>query len=180
MAFLTPEDQIKDINIPTGGIVVDFGAGSGAYTNAAAVAVGPGGKVYAVDINRELLTKVKRDAEKQGFNNVDVIWGDVERIGSTKIRDHIADLIILSNIIFQLDDVDGMMKELLRVLKIDGKVFVVDWTASYGGIGPAEGKVYGEEKARNLFSKHHFILEKPVPAGDYHYAFLASRTPETA
>ncbi len=179
MAFLTPEEQLNEIHVEQGATVADFGAGTGAYTFVAAKDVGIHGKVYAIDINRDLLEKVKSEGLKVGLENIDVIWGDIEREGSTKLRGGTVDLVIIANILFQVEDKDGMIKEMLRVLKPFGKVFVADWSDSFGGVGPHPEQVFPEAKARELFTKHHFTIEKPVAAGDYHYAFLAMRTQAT-
>ena len=52
-------------------VVADFGAGSGYYTERLARAVGPSGKVLAVDLQPEMLEMVGARAKKLGFTNIE-------------------------------------------------------------------------------------------------------------
>jgi SAM-dependent methyltransferase len=65
--------------IQAGMEIADLGAGSGFYTIAAAKALISTGRVYAVDAQKDLLTKIKNNAVSQGLYNVEVIWGDIEK-----------------------------------------------------------------------------------------------------
>ena len=67
--------------------VADLGAGSGHYTLAAAKKVGESGRVYAIEVQKDLLTRIKNLAQTEHINNVEVIWGDVENRGGTKLKD---------------------------------------------------------------------------------------------
>ena len=59
MAFSDPQKNIDQLNIGEGKTVADLGAGSGFYTMAAAKAVGPSGRIYAVDVQQELFVGVE-------------------------------------------------------------------------------------------------------------------------
>jgi hypothetical protein len=48
-------------------------------------------------------------------------------------------------------------------------VFVIDWTDSFGGMGPRTADVVDKETATALFETQQFILEREFPAGDHHY-----------
>jgi 16S rRNA A1518/A1519 N6-dimethyltransferase RsmA/KsgA/DIM1 with predicted DNA glycosylase/AP lyase activity len=58
MAFADPIVNLRQVNLMPGMTVVDFGAGSGAYTLPAAELVAPTGKVYAVEIQKDLLETI--------------------------------------------------------------------------------------------------------------------------
>ena len=83
--FSDPRDNVKQFSLGPGNFVADFGAGSGFYTLAASDAVGPDGKVYAIDVQKDLLLKIKNLANSQHKRNVDVIWADLEHVGGTKL-----------------------------------------------------------------------------------------------
>ena len=64
MSFADPLTNLQKLNLAPGMTVVDFGAGSGAYTLSAAKLVAPEGRVYAVEIQKDLLETIKQWEKK--------------------------------------------------------------------------------------------------------------------
>ncbi len=87
--FSDPEHNIEQAGISNGNIIADLGSGSGFYTFAASKRVAPLGKVYAVDVQSEMLDKLKKEAKSQHLTNIDVIAGDLEHLGGSKNRRHV-------------------------------------------------------------------------------------------
>lgn len=172
MSFSDPQKNIAQFGLEEGMTVADFGAGSGAYALAAARRVGSSGKVYAIDIQRELLSKIKHAAQDAGLANIEVLWGDIDEPNGAELPDESVDAIILSNILFQLEKKDAALREAWRLLKKGGRALVVDWNESYGGLGPVEKSVVTKEAARELFSAAGFREEKVIDAGGYHYGVI--------
>ncbi|TSC61314.1 MAG: methylase [Parcubacteria group bacterium Gr01-1014_107] len=147
-----------------------MGSGSGFYTMAAAKLVGEHGRVYAVDIQKELLITIKREAERQHLLNVEIIWGDVEKSGGTKLANSSVDTVIASNILFQLEDKESFTREVGRILKKGkGKVFIVDWLDAFGGLGPEPTAVVSPGGCKKLFLEEGFEFYKEFPTGPHHY-----------
>ena len=170
--FSDPVKNVEQCGIQAGMEIADCGSGSGHYSLAAAKALMSTGRVYAIDVNKDLLTKLKNHASHDGMYNVEVIWGDIEKPNGTKLRDGSVDFVFLSNILFQLDDKDMVVKETKRVLKQGGRVLVVDWSDSFGGIGPTPKMVVKKDKAMELFEKTGFHLDREISAGSHHYGFI--------
>jgi len=175
MAFSDPQKNIEQLGLQKGMLVADLGAGSGAYTIAAAKAVGDSGRVYAVEVQKELLSGIKSSASKEGVSNIEVIWGDVERAGKTKIKDNIIDAVIVSNILFQVDDKQGFLNEIDRILKKGGNVLVVDWIDSFGGMGPDREHIISHSEAKKLFEENGFSFIKNIAPGDHHWGFVMEK-----
>lgn len=175
MSFVSPENIVERLGIHPGMTVADFGAGAGAYAVSAGRLVGKKGVVYAIDIQKELISRVKNEAKKAGLENVEVIWGDLEEEGGSKLDSDIADVVIASNILFQIKDKDAFLREILRVLKPGGKVCVVDWSESFGGVGPPEELVVSESAAKSLFEENGFLIDRSLSPGAHHYGFIAKR-----
>lgn len=172
MAFSDPKKNIKQFGLYEGQIVADLGAGTGAYSVAAGKEVGESGRVYAVEVQKELLANIKDNARREGVFNIEVIWGDIERSGKTKIRDGIVDAVIVSNVLFQVEDKAGFIDEIKRILKPGGRVLVVDWEDSFNGTGPSQDSVFSYDEARRLFEDNGFSFSKNISAGDHHYGFV--------
>jgi len=124
-----------------------------------------------VDIQKDLLSKIKNDANKNHLLNIEVIWGDIEKIGGTKLRDNCVDGVVASNILFQLQDKESFKKEVNRILKPNGKLFVIDWSDSFGGLGPQPASIFAGPSCKNLF-RDSFVVEKEFNAGAHHYGII--------
>ncbi|MFA5888990.1 MAG: methyltransferase domain-containing protein [Candidatus Paceibacterota bacterium] len=170
--FSDPVKNVEQCGIQAGMEIADFGSGSGHYSLAAGKALISTGRVYAVDIQKDLLTKLKNTATHEGVYNIEVIWGDIEKVGGTKLRDNSIDLIFLSNILFQVDSKENVIKEVKRVLRQSGRVLVIDWTDSFGGLGPKSEAVFKKEMAIDLFEKNGFHLDREILAGAHHYGLI--------
>ncbi len=132
--------------------------------------------MYAVEVQQELVPRLKNLAQSEGLSNVEAIWGDVERKGATKLADESVDAAIVANLLFEVEDKKGLLDEVMRIVKPGGKVLVVDWKESFGGMGPQPEAVVSPEEAQRLFEEAGFILKKSVDAGAHHYGFIACKS----
>ncbi len=170
--FTNPEKNINELGVHDGMTVVDLGAGTGTYTMLLAERVGESGRVYAVEVQKDFLTNIKDSATERGFKNVEVLWGDIERPFGTKIKDGIADAVVVSNVLFQAEDKAGLIREAKRILKIGGKLLLVDWRDSFNSLGPVKDAVVPSHIAREMCEREGFALKKEFDAGEHHYAFV--------
>jgi len=170
--FSDPKKNIEQCGITSGMIIADLGSGSGFYSIEASKALHGSGRVYAVDIQKELLARLKNNAQKQGLYNIEVIWGDVEKLGGTHIKDNSIDLVMVCNVMFQMTDKKTVMAEIKRILASGGRVLLVDWTDSFGGIGPHTGHVFSKVDAESLFESQGFSKDREIQAGSHHYGFI--------
>ena len=77
---------IEELKLTPGMVVADFGAGSGYYTERLARAVGPSGKVLAVDLQPEMLEMVGARAKKLGLTNVELVKEHTRRPRTARRR----------------------------------------------------------------------------------------------
>jgi ubiquinone/menaquinone biosynthesis C-methylase UbiE len=171
--FLDPAKTLEQFGIGTNMIVADLGAGSGFYSLAAARLNKSGsGKVYAIEVQRDLLGRIKDAAEKEQLSHIEYIWANFEKLGGTKLHDHTVDRVIVSNVMFQVEDKPTAVKEIARILKPDGKVLFIDWSESFGGMGPHPDAVFTRTKAIELFRSAGFTEESEIDAGVHHYGII--------
>ena len=174
MAFTDPKVNIQNLLIGEEMKVLDIGAGSGAYTFLAAERA-HAGKVYTVDVQKDLLMKLKAEGAKKHLHNIQTVWADVEIVGSTKLADSTIDVGIVSNILFQIEHKEGLAKEVSRLIRPKGRLMVIDWTDSFGGLGPIEKEVFNANRAKSLFESAGFKIVKEFDAGDHHYGLIFER-----
>lgn len=171
--FSDPEKNIEQFDLGKGNYVADFGSGTGFYSFSAAEAVGETGKVYAVDVQKDLLDKLKNEARNiRHLNNIEIVWADLDHLGGTRLRENSMDEVIVANVFFQLEKKDNSCLEIKRVLKSGGRVLLIDWASSFGGIGPQPQSVFTEDMAKKLFEKHGFKEDRSIGAGAQHYGII--------
>lgn len=171
-AFAHPHRNVGALGIRPGQTVVDFGAGSGAYALAIAEELHGHGHVYAVDVQQDLLRRIKNEAHTRHFKNVETIWSDVERPGGSKIADAHADIVLISNLLFQVEHKAAVLAEARRIVNPNGTLAIIDWSESFGGMGPVKKEVVRKEKAIELAEKEGFELRREFKAGAHHYGLL--------
>jgi ubiquinone/menaquinone biosynthesis C-methylase UbiE len=170
--FIDPVSLVKQFGITAGMHVADIGTGSGTYALAAASIVGSKGKVYACDVQRPLVERLRREAEARSLTNFSCIWADAERKGGTKLTDNALDGTIVANVLFQIGDREAFLRELTRVVKPGGHVYFIDWADTEDPIGPKSDVVVSPETTLALFTEHGFIKERELDAGTHHYGFI--------
>lgn len=170
--FSHPKNNLAQFDISPGMKVADFGSGAGYYTFLTGKLVGPTGRVYALDIKKNLLITLKREANKAHIFNIEIISADFENFQGTKLKNSFIERGIIANVLFQIHKREDFVAEVARVMRKDGKILVIDWTDSFGGIGPDPKDVITAEQCRSLFEKSGFVFEKKVTAGVHHYGFV--------
>lgn len=173
--FLSPKKIIEYCDVQHGMKVADFGSSIGHYAIPLAERVSSHGKVYAFDIQKDLLLKLKSEAKASHVHNIEVVWANIEILGGTKLRDESIDRVFIVNTLFQTEHKAGVVDEAKRILRRGGKVIFIDWSDSFGGLGPHPAEVFTAPQAIKLFEEKGFKKEHDTPAGDHHYGIIFSK-----
>ncbi len=174
--FSDPQKNLAQFDIAPGMKVADFGSGAGHYALLLGRAVGLSGQVFALDVQKDLLVTLKREAEKAHLFNIEIVWSDFDGSGGTKLKSGVIERGIVANVLFQINHKENLAREIARVMRPDGKLLVIDWLDSFGGIGPEPKSVFLKEKCRTLFEQAGFGLEKEISAGLHHYGFVFKKS----
>ncbi|MBI2612601.1 class I SAM-dependent methyltransferase [Candidatus Kaiserbacteria bacterium] len=175
--FAHPRSNVAALGLQSGMRVADFGAGSGAYVLLIAERLEGSGAVYAIDVQRELLRRIHNEAARHGYKNVEVIWADLEVPRASKLADSSIDLVLISNLLFQVPDKTPILREARRIVKPVGRVAIIDWSESFGGMGPIQEDVVGREATLELCQKAGLALEREFVAGAHHYGLILRPVP---
>ncbi|MFT7507456.1 MAG: ubiquinone/menaquinone biosynthesis C-methylase UbiE [Acidimicrobiales bacterium] len=167
--FVEPGVVSTHFHIREGDTVADFGAGSGYFVDVLADLVGKEGTVYACEIQKDLSTKLGENARQKGLTQIHSLWSDVEELGGSKIPDGVLDAAIVVNAFFQFEEKGIALQEISRTMRSGGKLFIIDWSESFGGLGPQPGHVISEADAQVLAELQGFIFERTFDTGDHHY-----------
>ena len=170
--FSDPIKNLKQFGLGDSMVVVDLGAGTGFYSIPAALMV-PNGKVYAIEVQKDYMLTIKDKATQANINNLECLWGDIEKRGGTKLGDSIIDAIIASNILSQVENKNKFLEEIDRILKSKGRILLVDWSNNWLSIVSSGFKnIVPKETAKDLFESKGFVFEKEIDAGPHHYGMI--------
>ena len=170
--FAHPATNVQALGVQPGMLIADFGSGSGAYVLAIAKELLGSGHVFAIDIQKDLLRRIQNEASHAGYTNVEILWGDLEVPGGSKIADDTLELVIISNLLFQVPDKNVVIEEAMRILRPSGRLAIIDWSESYGGMGPHEDDVVSKATAFGLAKDVGFTFVEEFAAGAHHFGLL--------
>ncbi len=173
--FVIPSVVSSHFHIRDGDIVADFGAGVGNFIPELSKRAGPDGRVYACEIQKNLIETLGNIALKKGNHNVHPLWCDLEQERGIKIPDGQVDVGVLINTLSLIEEKDVAIAEIARTLRSGAKLCVIDWTESFGGLGPVPEAVIVAADAIALFEQHGFTFETDFPAGAHHYGLLCRK-----
>lgn len=170
--FLDPTKIFKEVGVQSGFHVADFGCGSGYITLPLARFVSNNGKVYAIDVMKDVLTLVHDKALQQGSMNVQTVWADLEVVGGSKLSDASLDMVFLKDNYFQLEKPKEVLKEVVRVLKKGAKLVVIDWKKGKGPVGPPNDLRKDEAEVVKLAEGVGLKQAGVVHVDPYHFGYI--------
>ncbi len=112
-------EVLGKVGISQGQTVLDYGCGSGTFTIPSAKIVGEEGKVYAFEVRPSALERVKEEAKNEGLGNIETILSDTSML-TTGLQDESVDAILVYDVMHDIDDRQGLLEELHRILRRDG------------------------------------------------------------
>jgi predicted methyltransferase len=155
---------VQATGIRSGMTVADVGAGTGLFTMLFARAVGPEGKVYAVDISKDFVADIERRAAAYHVANVAVVLSSPR---DTLLPWDSIDLAFICDSYHHFEYPRAMLDSIARALKPDGELIVVDFRRIPGVSSPwvmqhvraGEAEVTKEIKAAGfeLVGKERFL-----------------------
>jgi ubiquinone/menaquinone biosynthesis C-methylase UbiE len=167
--FLNPNEVLKQVELQKSMIAVDFGSGSGGWAIPLAKKL-ENGKIFAIDILEEPLSVLRSRIKLEKIFNIEPIKADVEK--TSRLTSESCDLVLMSNLLFQVEDIKKVLEEGKRVLKKGGRILVVDWKKD-AILGP-EKKVLPEE-VKKVAREINLELEKEFEAGLYHWGLIFTK-----
>ncbi|HVL67294.1 MAG TPA: class I SAM-dependent methyltransferase [Vicinamibacterales bacterium] len=120
------------LRIGEGSVVADLGAGGGWFTIRLARRVGPNGRVYAEDIQPEMIGSIRRRVEREELKNVEFVLGTPL---DPKLP-HPVDVVLIVDAYHEMDDPVTLLRNVRQSLKPGGRVGIVEFTKDGHGPGP--------------------------------------------
>jgi predicted methyltransferase len=133
-AWQKPDEIMDALGIADGASVADIGPGAGWFTIRLARRVGPNGRVYATDVQPQMLEAVRRRVAREGLLNVET------RLGSDsdpKLPVRSLDAALVVDTYPEVEDRVTFLRNLAAALKPAGRIGIVNYKPGRGGPGPS-------------------------------------------
>jgi ubiquinone/menaquinone biosynthesis C-methylase UbiE len=125
LAWLPPQDVIRSLNLKRGMLVADIGAGSGFFALPFARAIEPDGRLFAVDLQPEMLEFLRAKlCSAESPRNLELIAG---KATATNLKDACCDLVFLGNVWHELDNHAQVVQEMVRILHPGRCIAILYW-----------------------------------------------------
>ncbi len=119
-----PDQALDALRLQPGMVVADVGAGTGYMSLRMAKRVGPSGKVFAVDIQPEMLRRLRQNAAKAKLNNIEPVLGQE---ADPNLPANRLDLILLVDVYHELSQPQKMLRKFYDALKPDGRLVLIEY-----------------------------------------------------
>ena len=174
--FISYQEVITKVQLIEGMNVAALGCGNlGYFIIPMAKVIGKEGKAYAVDILKDVLDAVRSRAKFEGITNLETVWSNLEKFGSTKIPQESLDADFLINVLFQNKNHEEILKEAARLLKKGGKLIVIDWKKIGIPFGPPVEIRVESAQIKGLASKLNLQLLEETEFGDYFWGLILQK-----
>ncbi len=130
-----PEKVVQSLAIKPGDRIADLGSGGGYFTFRLSQAVGPTGRVYAVDVDKDMLEDLTERANKDGYRNIEKV---LAKYDDPSLPESGVDLIFTSNVYHHIEARAKYFADAAKYLRPGGRIAIVDfngkhWSATFVG-----------------------------------------------
>ncbi|HEX6323367.1 MAG TPA: class I SAM-dependent methyltransferase [Vicinamibacterales bacterium] len=132
-AWQKPEQVMDALGIADGARVADLGAGGGYFTIRLARRVGPNGRVYAEDVQDEMLGSINRRIEREQLTNVETVKGTFD----DPTLPPGLDAVLIVDTFNAFERPITVLERVRESLKPGGRVGIIEYTKDGHGPGPA-------------------------------------------
>jgi ubiquinone/menaquinone biosynthesis C-methylase UbiE len=168
-----PDEVIALLEVREGARVADLGAGGGYFTFKLAAAVGDTGRVYAVDVDDDMVAYLSERVDEEGAENVEVIRGEYH---DPLLPDGRIDLLFTSNTYHHIQERSDYFARLLLDLASNGRVAILElndqgwFPRTFGHMTPKQTIVdemttagYRLVDDFDIVERQHFLVFAPAP-----------------
>jgi precorrin-6B methylase 2 len=164
-----PELLLRELALAPGMTVADIGAGTGYYTWQLAKQVGPGGRVYAVDVQPEMIRMLDSQMAKRGVRNVVSVLGSET---SVKLPPASVDLAIMVDVYHELAYPAEVLDSIVDALKPGGRVVFIEYRAEDPAVAIKPLHKMSERQVRREATAHGLTWERSIESLPIQHAIV--------
>jgi len=121
-----PDKALDELQLKPGMVVADIGAGVGYMSLKMARRIGPTGKVYANDIQPEMLVKMRENMAREKITNIEPVLGE---FSDPKLPANTMDLVLLVDVYHEFSEPQAMLRKIRECMKPEGRLVLLEYRA---------------------------------------------------
>jgi ubiquinone/menaquinone biosynthesis C-methylase UbiE len=154
-----PEGALDALAIRPGMVVADVGAGTGYMSLRLAKRVGPSGKVYANDLQPEMLRRLRENAAKAGIANIETVQGEE---ADPKLPAGRMDLVLLVDVYHEFSKPREMIDKIREAMKPDGRLVLLEYRKEDPNVPIREEHKMTVAEVKAELEPQGFVLSKVI------------------
>jgi ubiquinone/menaquinone biosynthesis C-methylase UbiE len=168
-AQMHPHALLISLGVKSGDVVADVGCGPGFFAIPAAEIVGPDGRVYAADVQSDMIAAMMMRVFETGLRNIEILKASETDVSLPAAG---IDLILLAFMLHELSQRSGYLFRLRRALRPGGRLAILEWQADPASDAPptenpitidellddARAAGFGLVERRELLPEHHLLI----------------------
>jgi len=163
---------IRLLDLKPGNVVADVGAGSGYYTRRIANRVGPSGRVFAVDVQPEMIRMLGAIAKRPEYAHVVPVLGSTSDV---KLPTASVDLAIMVDVYHELEFPFEVLASLVRAVKPGGRIVLVEYRAEDAKVPIKPMHKMSEAQVRREVQQHDVAWERTENALPWQHVVVFRR-----
>jgi len=154
-----PDQALDAIGIMPGSVVGDVGAGVGYMTARLARRVGPNGKVYANDIQPEMLEQLRKNMARESIGNVTTVVGAED---DPHLPPSTLDLVLLVDVYHEFSKPQAMLRKIRESLKPEGRLVLLEYRKEDPKVPIREEHKMSVKQVRTELEPEGFRFDKTI------------------
>jgi ubiquinone/menaquinone biosynthesis C-methylase UbiE len=170
---LQPKELLRQFGLRAGDTIADIGCGPGFFTIPAAEIVGPSGRVYAADVQSDMIASIMMRLAELDLPHVEILKTSETEVPLPERSVH---LMWLAFVLHEMDQRAVYLYRLRRALRSNGRVVVLEWEKKPTEVGPPiSDRLTADEVEADALAAGFKVLERRQITPD-HYALVLSPT----
>ncbi len=143
-----PAEVVEALELEPGVDIADIGAGTGYFSVPFAERVGPQGKVFAVDVQQDLIDYLTARAKAENIENMQAVLG---KFDDPLLAESSVDLIFICDVVHHIDNRQAYFAKLAKALREGGRIAIIDFYKKDQPVGPnKESKIAKDDMIAEL------------------------------
>lgn len=169
---LPPKKLLEHFGIKAGDRLADIGCGIGYFTLPAARIVGKQGKVYALDIEQEMLAEIEKKLLSDSLTNVELVQ---VKLNHLVLSNSTASCALAAFILHEVNPLEVFLAELRRILQPAGRLYIIEWDKKKTLDGPPEKARIDCKTLEALLAQAGFGVVEDFKVNEDMYAIVAEK-----
>ncbi|MFA9377617.1 MAG: class I SAM-dependent methyltransferase [Lachnotalea sp.] len=170
--MLPTNKVLSEIGLKAGDKFADIGCGIGYFSVPAAKVIGDEGKVYALDVEPQMIEALEEKIIENNLSNIQTILSEGFDF---KLESESSSYAFMCTVLHEIEDKIKMINEAKRILVKEGKIVIIEWVKRESDWGPPTSHRVDSSEVAELFAECGFHDTTVVELNEHFYICMATK-----